>query len=145
MRILITNDDGIHAPGLAIAEGEALAGRFLAINPGRVLGTLHGQAATDPAYGLPAVWIDANLRDQAQTYGYTVVDASTVIATHLTKVIHEHAPELLGREETQQLLDHVAHQHGKLVEVGEAGEVFNNPKDEYTKRLLASIPKLKAG
>ncbi len=102
--------------GVAIAEGEALAGKFLAINPGRVLGTVHGQAATDPAYGLPAVWIDANLRDQAQTYGYTVVDASTVIATHLTKVIQEHAPELLGREETQQLLDHVARQHGKLVE-----------------------------
>jgi flagellar biosynthesis protein FlhA len=102
--------------GVAVAEGEAVAGKYLAINPGRVLGTLNGQAATDPAYGLPAVWIDANLRDQAQTYGYTVVDAGTVVATHLTKIINEHAPELLAREETQQLLDHVAKQYPKLVE-----------------------------
>ena len=102
--------------GVGIAEGEAIAGKYLAINPGRVLGTLNGQAATDPAYGLPAVWIEPALRDQAQTYGYTVVDTGTVIATHLTKIINEHAPELLGREETQQLLDHVAKQHAKLVE-----------------------------
>ncbi|KAF0103258.1 MAG: flhA [bacterium] len=102
--------------GVAVAEGESVAGKYLAINPGRVLGTLTGQAATDPAYGLPAVWIDGNQRDQAQTYGYTVVDAGTVVATHLTKVINEHAPELLAREETQQLLDHVAKQHPKLVE-----------------------------
>ncbi len=102
--------------GVSVAEGEAIAGKFLAINPGRVLGAVQGQAATDPAYGLPAVWIEANMRDQAQTYGYTVVDTGTVIATHLTKVINEHAPELLGREETQQLLDHVAKQYPKLVE-----------------------------
>ena len=102
--------------GVSVAEGEAIAGKFLAINPGRVLGGLNGQAATDPAYGLPAIWIEANLRDQAQTYGYTVVDAGTVVATHLTKIINEHAPELLGREETQQLLDHIAKQHPKLVE-----------------------------
>jgi flagellar biosynthesis protein FlhA len=102
--------------GVSVAEGEAIAGKFLAINPGRVLGGLNGQAATDPAYGLPAIWIEAALRDQAQTYGYTVVDAGTVVATHLTKIINEHAPELLGREETQQLLDHVAKQHPKLVE-----------------------------
>jgi len=102
--------------GVSVAEGEAIAGKFLAINPGRVLGGLNGQAATDPAYGLPAIWIEASLRDQAQTYGYTVVDAGTVVATHLTKIINEHAPELLGREETQQLLDHVAKQYPKLVE-----------------------------
>ncbi len=102
--------------GVGVAEGEAVAGKYLAINPGRVLGALSGQAAADPAYGLPAVWIDGNQRDQAQTYGYTVVDAGTVVATHLTKVINEHAPELLAREETQQLLDHVAKQYPKLVE-----------------------------
>ncbi len=102
--------------GVTVAEGEAIAGKYLAINPGRVLGAVQGQAATDPAYGLPAVWIEAAQRDQAQTYGYTVVDTGTVIATHLTKVINEHAPELLGREETQQLLDHVAKQYPKLVE-----------------------------
>jgi flagellar biosynthesis protein FlhA len=102
--------------GVSVAEGEAIAGKFLAINPGRVLGTLNGQPATDPAYGLPAIWIEAALRDQAQTFGYTVVDAGTVVATHLTKIINEHAPELLGREETQQLLDHVGKQYPKLVE-----------------------------
>jgi flagellar biosynthesis protein FlhA len=102
--------------GVSVAEGEAIAGKFLAINPGRVLGAVQGQNATDPAYGLPAVWIEANQRDQAQTYGYTVVDAGTVVATHLTKIINEHATELLGREETQQLLDHVAKQYPKLVE-----------------------------
>jgi len=124
--------------GVGIAEGEAIAGKYLAINPGRVLGTIHGQTTTDPAYGLPAVWIDATLRDQAQTYGYTVVDAGTVIATHLTKIINEHAPELLGREETQQLLDHVAKQYPKLVEdlapkllpVGTVQKVLQNLLDE---------------
>ncbi|MGQ9860717.1 MAG: flagellar biosynthesis protein FlhA [Thiobacillaceae bacterium] len=102
--------------GVMAGEGEVMVGKYLAINPGRVLGTVQGQSAVEPAYGLPAVWIDANLREQAQTYGYTVVDAGTVVATHLSKVINDHAPELLGREETQQLLDHVAKQHPKLVE-----------------------------
>ena len=102
--------------GVTIAENEVQVGRYLAINPGRVFGTIQGQATTDPAYGLPAVWIDGTLREQAQTYGYTVVDAGTVIATHLSKLINEHAPELLGREETQQLLDHMAKENPKLVE-----------------------------
>jgi flagellar biosynthesis protein FlhA len=102
--------------GVVMAENEAVTGKYLAINPGRVFGTLQGQNTTDPAYGLPAVWIDASLRDQAQTYGYTVVDAGTVIATHISKIINEHAPELLGREETQQLVDHAAKESPKLVE-----------------------------
>ena len=102
--------------GVTVSEGEAMASKFLAINPGRVMGTITGQTTTDPAYGLPAVWIDASQRDLAQTYGYTVVDTGTVIATHLTKIINEHAPELLGREETQQLLDHIGKQYPKLVE-----------------------------
>jgi flagellar biosynthesis protein FlhA len=102
--------------GVTAGEGEVIVGKYLAINPGRVMGTVQGQSAVEPAYGLPAVWIDASQREQAQTYGYTVVDAGTVVATHLSKVINDHAPELLGREETQQLLDHVAKQHPKLVE-----------------------------
>ena len=102
--------------GVAVAEGEAIVGKLLAINPGRVFGVVQGQAASDPAYGLPAVWIEPGLRDQALSYGYTVVDASTVVATHLSKIINEHAPELLGRDETQQLLDHFAQQMPKLVE-----------------------------
>jgi flagellar biosynthesis protein FlhA len=102
--------------GVVVGEGEAQAGKYLAINPGRVLGTVQGQPTVDPAYGLTAVWIEAASREQAQTYGYTVVDASTVVATHLSKVINDHAPDLLGWEETQQLLDHAAKQTPKLVE-----------------------------
>jgi flagellar biosynthesis protein FlhA len=102
--------------GVVVGEGEAIVGKQLAINPGRIFGTVQGQTAVDPAYGLPAVWIETSQRDQALSYGYTVVDPSTVVATHLSKVIGDHAPELLGREETQQLLDHFAKQAPKLVE-----------------------------
>jgi flagellar biosynthesis protein FlhA len=102
--------------GVEMGQGEAYVGMFLAINPGRVLGNLAGTPTRDPAFGLPAVWIEAELREQAQTFGYTVVDASTVIATHLSNIIHSHSAELLGREEVQQLLDHLAKESPKLVE-----------------------------
>lgn len=102
--------------GVEVGQGEAFAGQYLAINPGRVAGTLNGTATTDPAFGLPAIWIDAGQRDQAQAYGYTVVDASTVVATHLNHLILTHAAELLGRQEVQQLLDHLAKEMPKLVE-----------------------------
>jgi hypothetical protein len=87
----------------------------LAINPGRVAGAERANTK-DPAFGLPAIWIDAGQRDQAQAYGYTVVDASTVVATHLNHLILTHAAELLGRQEVQQLLDHLAKEMPKLVE-----------------------------
>ena len=102
--------------GVEIATGESNHGQFLAIDPGMVTGQLLGQTTTDPAFGLPAVWIDSSLRDQAQSLGYTVVDASTVIATHLNHVINMHAYELLGRQEVQQLLDHLSKETPKLVE-----------------------------
>ena len=102
--------------GVEIGRGEAQTGQFLAINPGRVLGQLPGAQTKDPTFGLPAVWIESGLREQAQTYGYTVVDASTVIATHLSQILQSHAADLLGREETQQLLDHVAKELPKLTE-----------------------------
>ncbi|WP_300317429.1 flagellar biosynthesis protein FlhA [Accumulibacter sp.] len=102
--------------GVEIGEGEVFPGNLLAINPGRVAGQVPGTATRDPAYGLPAVWIDAALREQAQAYGYTVVDASTVAATHLNQLILSHAAELLGRQETQALLDHLAKEMPKLVE-----------------------------
>ena len=102
--------------GVEIGEGEAFPGNLLAINPGRVAGQVAGTVTKDPAYGLPAVWIDPALREQAQAYGYTVVDASTVTATHLNQLILEHAAELLGRQETQALLDHLAKEMPKLVE-----------------------------
>jgi flagellar biosynthesis protein FlhA len=102
--------------GVEIGSGEAYPGMFLAINPGRVSGALPGNPTKDPAFGLPAVWIEAAQRDRAHAMGYTVVDASTVVATHLNHLILSNAAELLGRQETQQLLDHIAKDSPKLVE-----------------------------
>lgn len=102
--------------GVEVGTGEANTGQFMAIDPGMVSGPLPGVATTDPAFGLPAVWIDSSLREQAQTMGYTVVDAGTVIATHLNHLITTHAAELLGRHEVQQLLDHLAKDTPKLIE-----------------------------
>jgi flagellar biosynthesis protein FlhA len=102
--------------GVEIGRGEAYAGMYLAINPGHVNTTLPGAVTRDPAFGLPAVWVEASMREQAQTFGYTVVDTGTVIATHLNHVMQTHASELLGRQETQQLLEHVGRESPKLVE-----------------------------
>lgn len=102
--------------GVEIGQGEAFPGNLLAINPGRVAGQVAGTATRDPAFGLPAVWIESGLREQAQAYGYTVVDASTVVATHLNHLILSHAAELLGRQETQALVDHLTKELPKLVE-----------------------------
>ena len=102
--------------GVEVGTGEAMNGQYLAINPGMASGTLPGQPTTDPAFGLPATWIDASLRDEAQSLGYTVVDAGTVVATHLNHLITTHASELLGRMEVQALLDHLGKETPKLVE-----------------------------
>lgn len=102
--------------GVEIGSGEANMGQYLAIDPGMVAGTLPGTQTTDPAFGLPAYWIDSSLREQAQAMGYTVVDAGTVIATHLNHLITTNASELLGRHEVQQLLDHLAKDAPKLIE-----------------------------
>lgn len=102
--------------GVEIANGESYFGQHLAIDPGMVTGTLPGPVTTDPAFGLPAVWIDSDTRDHAQSMGYTVVDAGTVIATHLNHVISMHAAELLGRQEVQLLLDHVSKESPKMIE-----------------------------
>lgn len=124
--------------GVEIGQGEAFPGNLLAINPGRVVGTLPGTVTKDPAFGLPAIWIDMSLRDQAQAFGYTVVDASTVTATHLNHLLLSHAAELLGRQETQALLDHLAKEIPKLVEdlvpkvipIGVLQKVLQNLLDE---------------
>ncbi len=124
--------------GVEIGQGEAFPGNLLAINPGRVVGQLPGTVTKDPAFGLPAVWIDTALREQAQAYGYTVVDASTVTATHLNHLILSHASELLGRQETQALLDHLAKETPKFVEdlvpkvlpLGNLQKVLQNLLDE---------------
>jgi len=88
----------------------------LAINPGQVFGQLQGAVAKDPVFGLEAVWVDAGQHDQARTYGYTVVDASTVIATHMSQVLQDHAHELLGHREVQELLERFSQKTPKVIE-----------------------------
>jgi flagellar biosynthesis protein FlhA len=102
--------------GAPVGESEVFPDRELAINPGQVSGTLPGSATKDPAFGLEAVWIDKARRDQAQAQGYTVVDAASVIATHLSHLLQSHAHELLGHEEVQQLLNRLGKSAPKLVE-----------------------------
>ncbi len=102
--------------GVEIGSGGIHSGMFLAIDPGNVSLRLAGAQTTEPAFGLPAVWIDQDSREQAKHAGYTVVDAGTVIATHLNHLITLHAAELLGRQEAQQLLDHLSKESPKLVE-----------------------------
>jgi len=102
--------------GVPVGEAEIYPEREFAINPGRVFGELQGINAKDPAFGLEAVWIEPAQREHAQTLGYTVVDASTVIATHLSQLLKQHAHELLGHEEVQQLLNVLSRTVPKLVE-----------------------------
>jgi len=102
--------------GVSVGEAEVHPDRDMAINPGQVFGDVAGVKALDPAFGLEAVWVDVADKEQAQTLGYTVVDANTVIATHLSKLLQENAHELLGHEETQHLLDRLAATSPKLVE-----------------------------
>ncbi|MCP4994524.1 MAG: flagellar biosynthesis protein FlhA [Gammaproteobacteria bacterium] len=102
--------------GVPIGEAEIYPDREMAINSGQVFGALQGVETKDPAFGLDAVWIDGEQREHAQTMGYTVVDASTVVATHLSEILQSHAQELIGHEEVQQLLDVLAKTAPKLVE-----------------------------
>ncbi len=102
--------------GVEIGSGEAYTHLLLAINPGSVSGDVVGMQTKDPAFGLAAVWIEPALRDQAQMMGYTVVDPGTVVATHLNHLMGLRAAELLGRQEVQQLLDHLSKVSPKLVE-----------------------------
>lgn len=102
--------------GVSMAEADVYPDRELAINPGQVFGSLEGLKTKDPAFGLDAVWINPNQREQAQTLGYTVVDPSTVVATHLNQILQQHTFELLGHEDVQKLLDMLAKTSPKLVE-----------------------------
>jgi flagellar biosynthesis protein FlhA len=110
------NSYRITLKGVEIGSGEVRTGSFLAIDPGSAATALPGVATRDPAFGLPAVWIESDLRDQAQAMGYTVVDPGTVVATHLNHLLTLHAAELLGRQEAQALLDHLGKSAPKLVE-----------------------------
>lgn len=102
--------------GVTLAEAEIYPDRELAINPGQVFGSLNGINAKDPAFGLEAVWIEISQRAQAQSLGYTVVDASTVVATHLNQILYKHSHELIGHEEVQQLMTLLAKSSPKLAE-----------------------------
>jgi flagellar biosynthesis protein FlhA len=113
---LSPNNYTIAMLGVTVGEAELSHDDELAINPGQVFGKLDGKATKDPAFGLDAVWIRANQREHAQTLGYTVVDAATVVATHLSQLLTNNAYQLLGHEEVQQLLDLLAKNNPKLVE-----------------------------
>ncbi|MDO9425036.1 MAG: flagellar biosynthesis protein FlhA [Methylobacter sp.] len=102
--------------GVTVGEAEIMPEMEMAINPGRVFGTLKGNACKDPAFGLDAVWIEPSQKDHAQTLGYTVVDPGTVVATHLSHLLQAHAHELFGYEEAYKILDNLAKSAPKLVE-----------------------------
>jgi flagellar biosynthesis protein FlhA len=102
--------------GVAIGEAEIRHDRELAINPGQVFGKVEGIETVDPAFGLEAVWIEKSNRDKAQSLGYTVVDAATVIATHISQQLTNNAAQLIGHEESQNLLDMIAKNYPKLVD-----------------------------
>lgn len=106
----------ISLKGAEIGRAEAFPGQWLAIDPGQVTGQLQGTPTQDPAFGLPAIWIDSAQREHAQVYGYTVVDAGTVVATHLNHLLHRHSAEMLGRQEVQKLLDKLSDDQKSLVE-----------------------------
>ncbi len=106
----------IFIKGGEIGQGEIMNNKWLAINPGTVTEQIDGIATTEPAFGLPAVWIDANNKEAAQILGYTVVDTSTMIATHFNHLLHQFASDLLGRLETQELLERIKQDIPKLVE-----------------------------
>ena len=124
--------------GVCMGEGEVFPSQHLAINPGRVTMQLPGPQTKDPAFGLPAVWISDDQKDKANAAGYTVVDASTVVATHLSHILQTSSSQLLGRAETQQLLEHfgktapkvVEDLTPKLVDVAVVQKVLQNLLDE---------------
>ncbi len=123
--------------GVILAEAEIYPDRELAINPGQVYGSLNGITAKDPAFGLEAVWIEISQRAQAQSLGYTVVDASTVVATHLNQILYKHSSELIGHEEVQQLLQVLAKGSPKLAEELVPGVVSLSQLLKVLQALLA--------
>jgi flagellar biosynthesis protein FlhA len=110
------NEYAIILKGVKIGGGELLPGHYLAMNPGTATETIKGIDTVEPAFQLPAIWISEDKKERAQISGYTVVDNTTVVATHLSELIKSHGHELLGRQETQNLLDNLAKDYPKLVE-----------------------------
>ncbi|HEY5341994.1 MAG TPA: flagellar biosynthesis protein FlhA, partial [Candidatus Aquilonibacter sp.] len=120
--------------GLEVAQAEVMVSRLLAMNPGTATSPIDGIPTTEPAFGLPALWIAENARPEAEMAGYTVIDPTSVIATHLTELIKAHSPELLGRQETSALLDNIKSHYPVVVDelvpglltVGEVQRVLQN-------------------
>ena len=123
--------------GVEIGSGDAYPGRWMAINPGTAAGSLPGEATVDPAFGLAATWIDSALKEQAQIQGFTVVEASTVVATHMNHLIGQYASELFGRQEAQQLLDRVTQEMPKLTEDLIPGVITLTTLHKVLQNLLA--------
>ncbi len=105
----------IKIKGIEVAKGELLLDHFLAMNPGTVSDTIPGEETIEPAFGLPAIWINEAYRERAELSGYTVVDPISVLATHLTEVVKGHSDELLGRQDVQTLVDSVKQDHPAVV------------------------------
>lgn len=128
----------IKLKGMEIARGELMLDHFLAMNSGTVFEEIPGIETIEPAFGLPALWITESQREQAELNGYTVVDAVSVLATHLTEIIKQHAAEILGRQEAQNLVDNLAKTHQSLVDevvpellgIGEIQKVLANLLNE---------------
>jgi flagellar biosynthesis protein FlhA len=134
---LMPNAYRILLMGVAMGEAEVFPERELAINPGQVFGRVDGLECRDPAFGLDALWIERNQHERAQTLGYTVVDASTVVATHLNQVLLEHIDELIGHEEVEQLLQKLARMSPKLAEELVPGTLTINQLLGVLKNLLS--------
>ncbi len=124
----------IKIKGVDVSEGNIVFDHYLAMNPGNAEGDIDGIDTVEPAFGLPAKWVSEDEREKAEIFGYTVVDPSSVISTHLTEIIKQHAHELLGRQEVKTLIDNVAENNSTLVEelvpkvlsVGEIQKVLGN-------------------
>ena len=131
---LAPNEYQIKIKGVEVAKGELMMDHFLAMNPGLVEEEIDGVKTTEPAFGLPAIWVTEGQRDKAEMLGYTVVDSPSIIATHLTEIIKKYAHELIGRQEVQVLLDNVKQNYPvivdelipKLMTVGEVQKVLAN-------------------
>jgi len=145
---LKSNEYGILIKGVEVSRGSIMTGRLLAMNPGTIEKEIDGIQTTEPTFGLPAVWITTSDKQKAQMAGYTVVDPSTVITTHIKETIKRHASELLGRQETQALIDKFKESNPKVIEelipdvlsLGKVQKVLQNLlKEQISIRDLRTI------
>jgi flagellar biosynthesis protein FlhA len=145
---LKSSEYGILIKGVEVSRGSIMTGRLLAMNPGTIEKEIDGIQTTEPTFGLPAVWITTSDKQKAQMAGYTVVDPSTVITTHIKETIKRHASELLGRQETQALIDKFKESNPKVIEelipdvlsLGKVQKVLQNLlKEQISIRDLRTI------